>query len=490
MAGILAVRTRARFRNGNDKAQLMSKEVPSELELFLQGQQSDGVADSSGEFTLARDKALQKLSEFQLPFKGAWAVKVFQSLIRVGLDKPLEVKLTSKVSTFTCQLPKSMTAESIESSYFNPEPSEDLATRHLISALWAIGINQKRGFQLTLPGEETTLFWNGKEMSRLEKAPDTAFFLSVTHQPAGDNWLANPIRSSLSNSNISTALREHCFTSPVPLSVDNVRIDGLHHCKSYGWSGKTFPLTLVFSEGDLNPVRWPPGTFEALDNKRTSYVKDGCGLEGLTRRSLEKIPVTKSSGLATLITANADQRDATVWKIRKRKSRCFWIQDGAVVQSEFFDLEESGVSVGCYLCAADIPNDLTGFYLAEHAERERRKREAARLAAEPIHKMNSVAVDAIKAHNSARYHKLGNAYMLLAFGIGWKLPVLGLPVACVVGVFGLFARFATRAEEATFLKSLSKELNELDLHWKRMLKKKIWSNGKSSSEKKKKRPKF
>lgn len=465
----------------------MSKEAPSELELFLQTQQSEGVSESSGEFTIARDKALQKLAEFQLPFEGAWAVKVFQSLIAMGLEQPLSVQLTSRVAIFRCKLPEQLTSRQLEDAYFNPEPSKHRELKHLTSALWAVGVNKKRGFQLSLPGEPVTLFWNGSSMSHVEQEVNSDFLLSVTHTAITTNWMMTPLAAAKANANTTKALSEYCYSSPVPLSVDGRRIDGLHHCPGHGWSGHTYPLTLFFADGDLPQIDWPSGTFDTLDDTKTKYIKDGCGLEGLTRKTLQSIPVTKRSGLASFITASTDDRDAT-WKIVPRRSKCYWIQDGAVVQSEFFSDQESGVNVGCYISAEDLSNDLTGFYLSNSLERTRRKVEAARLVQKPIRTMSSVAVEAIKKHNNARYHLLGNTCLLFAFGVGWTVPVVGIPIASLIGVFGLFARFATRTEEQSFLESLSKELRALTELWDEAVK--DGQRKQRTLQKKKKRKRF
>ena len=52
-------------------------EAPSQLEQFLAGQQSEGeVVDTQSTFTIAKEEALRKIAEFQLPFENAWVVKV------------------------------------------------------------------------------------------------------------------------------------------------------------------------------------------------------------------------------------------------------------------------------------------------------------------------------------------------------------------------------------------------------------------------------
>ena len=47
---------------------------PHNLEQFLQSQESAGARVDSGQFTLDRAKALQKIAEYGSPFDHAWVV--------------------------------------------------------------------------------------------------------------------------------------------------------------------------------------------------------------------------------------------------------------------------------------------------------------------------------------------------------------------------------------------------------------------------------
>ena len=440
---------------------------PSQLEQFLQNQTSVGVSEGEGQFTLAREKALLKLAEFQLPFRGAWAVKVFQSLIADGTKSPIEVEQTRRVTTLRCRTECSYDLDTLEAAYFNPEPSKLRSLKHLTSALWSIGVNEKRGFQLTLPGHTTTLFWDGETLQKREVKPSPDFVLSVTHQSPKGLWVLNQLEAGRANSDVSKALSDYCFTSPVPLSVDKRRLDGLHNCPGHGWSNRTFPLALAFADGDLPQVTWPCGTFDTLDQAGNNDLQDGCGLEGLTKKSLKSVPKVSRSGVAVFVTAQAERSGPNnFWTIRRASSKCYWIQDGAKVQEDAYSVQDCGCSVATYVSADGLLNDLTGFYLSGSAERDRRKREAAYLATKPLRELKAVAVKTIKRHNKARYWKLGNACLLLAFGVGWYVPFVGPPTAALIGFFGLFARFATRAEEKKFLDDLCRSLNELDRSWR------------------------
>lgn len=75
-------------------------EEPSELENYLRREKNRGTNDSEGKFTLSSEKALAKLAEFQLPFAGAWAIKIIQAIVASGVETEIRVKLKRKESEF------------------------------------------------------------------------------------------------------------------------------------------------------------------------------------------------------------------------------------------------------------------------------------------------------------------------------------------------------------------------------------------------------
>ncbi|MCW5871526.1 MAG: hypothetical protein KIS61_30010, partial [Candidatus Eremiobacteraeota bacterium] len=60
---------------------------PSELEEFLRAQVDEGAKDSSGQFTLSREKALEKLAAYQLQGGHAWVLKIVQAVVASGASQ-------------------------------------------------------------------------------------------------------------------------------------------------------------------------------------------------------------------------------------------------------------------------------------------------------------------------------------------------------------------------------------------------------------------
>ena len=452
----------------------MSMEQLSELEKFLHSQSAEGSQQGGGSFTLAREKALLKLANFQLPFAGAWAVKLVQAAVSAGAQVAFSATLGKRVATFSFDGNDKWEIEQVEEAFFNPEPTKIRHLRHLLSALWQVGVAEKRAFQLSLPGSEVDLVWNGSTLSRVPMGRQAdKVELVVTHAEAGKNLLSEVLTGAKRNQEIAEALKDYCFTCPIPLLVDARRFDALQHCPEYGWNESSFPIAISFlQEEDAPQLKVPSGTF--LDHKefQNSELMDGAGLETITKKMMKAVePVEYCTG-AALISVNAGlhsqgESSGYLWKLRQRSSKCFWIQDGVAAQIQTFPTEPSAVSVACFLPAHDLENDLSGFYIADQRTRNRRLEKMGVLLRETVSSLESVSGKEIKKHNKSRYQKLGNATLFLGIGIGHYIT---WGIGALLVSFGVFARFAERAEEKKLLQSLERELHLFVKNWLKIYK--------------------
>ena len=121
---------------------LSNMEQLSELEKFLHSQSTEGSQQGGGSFTLAREKALLKLANFQLPFAGAWAVKLVQAAVSSEAQESISVTLGKRVAIFSFDHAVAWDMDEIETAFFNPEPPKVRRLRHLLSALWQVGVGR------------------------------------------------------------------------------------------------------------------------------------------------------------------------------------------------------------------------------------------------------------------------------------------------------------------------------------------------------------
>jgi hypothetical protein len=450
----------------------------SHLESFLNELKSSGEIQGQGHFTLAREKALEKLAEFQLPFEGAWIGKVVQSAIAFGVETPLAVGQTRRVTSVRFAGKPACAQADLEAAFFDPHPTGVRAIDHLTKALWAVGLKEKRSFEIALAGDSEALVWDGAKVHTVARVPVPETVLIVTHQSPQESsdWLFDPFAASRHNAEVATALRDYCYTSPLPITVDGRRIDGLHHCPEQGWSNRSFPLSLSFLHGQLPELRWPSGTFEAMEEGAGNHaLADGGGLEGASRAVWRGLKEVKTSSVAVLVTAHVypvttpggQKQSAGTWRLAEADSRCYWIQDGVVVQRERVNSRLGGVSAALFLSADDLENDLTSLHLRQSPEKDRRFREATDLAALPIRALAKLSLEDITSHNRKRYQKLGNGVLVLALGLGWTFGWgVVAPVSMLMGLFGFMARFAQRAEQSQLMTDLLDSLHAFDRSWR------------------------
>jgi hypothetical protein len=361
-------------------------EAPSELDKFLNDHHQVGrVVSRESSFTMAREEALRKISGFQLPFRGAWAVKVIQSVVAEGAGVPIRVDLTSREARFFLGL-SSFTLDEFETAFHNPEPHPNRALRHLLSALWAAGIREKWAFQLNLPGEEDCLIWNGEMLRRVEsRVRYSCAYLAVGHQFTEKGtlgWVKGMIGSGSKNAEILTTLSSRCYVCPVPLTVDGRRLDSLQHCPSHGWAKHVFPLTMAYGEGELQPVPIPPGTFEEIPSphdprQKMTFTVDHSG-EGLTdagKANLSAVEERASAPVPFLLSffMEAVKRGKSIsWDPYDADSMIYWVRDGVVVDEQPLISRKTHSAVACYLNAEGLSTDMTTFHLADSSERQRR----------------------------------------------------------------------------------------------------------------------
>lgn len=449
---------------------------PSELESFLQNQRSHGQPEGEGRFTLSRDEAVQKLAEYQLPFEGAWIVKVMQSLVASGLRSPIAVEQTRRVTVVRCAGYLPWGLKDLENALVNPDPHELRAVNHLVAALRVVGLSEKRCFEICLAEGREGLVWDGARFHDVQrKVEPKGFVLTVTHRAPSNPtaWLYDQVEVAKRNAEVATALRDYCFTCPIPLTLDKRRVDGLQRCPEQGSSNRSFPLTLTFLDGGLEKLEWPPGTFESPRSGK--ILSDGGGLVGYCKTLFSRHMTPPSSELAVLLTAHARPRSenhpwtphkVTVWKIEPAPSRCHWILDGVRIRRDRLSNSPAGISAALFLSADGLPTDLSGFSIRDSEEMRQRLRTALRLTRGPVQALSSLSETPLLSHNEKLQSGVSNAVVAASVGLGWLLSSGGMALVAVpIGLAAFVLRFAERSDQKTLIADLKKSATELAESW-------------------------
>lgn len=395
-------------------------EAPSELMQFLRSQQEQGERESEGQFTLAREKAMVKMAEFQLPIPEGWLIKVVQALVAQGKVSRITVQLTATETRILAES-DSWELDPVETAFFRPDALGKPHLKHLMVGLWSVAMKDKRAFQLTLPDCPEGLRWDAKTLERTTVVPCKGMWsLSVTHGSPLDGFsglVSNLAANRQRNAYSLAALSEYCFPCPVPLVVDGRRIDALQFAIRSGWLPDSVPLGLGFAGGTLPSVKVPRGTFEDIacfegaDRSQSDWAQ-------LSEQLLSELESVEECCVATLLTVCPEGTSLNLnW------SKVLWVQDGVLIDAEPLLFETTELVVGCFVNAEGLPTDLTTLTLRENSEREERVARVRGLVMTMLQETRTIDFSRFQIQKRS---KAGAALLFLA-GIGtiWAAPVVG-----------------------------------------------------------------
>lgn len=426
---------------------------PSQLDRFLLQQAEEGRRESEGAFTLARDKALEKIAKFQLPFAYAWTVKLVQWAVASRPIGGIRVDLTSRELRFSFH-GADLDLDQLEKEFFTPERKADRAMNHLTAALWAIGLGEKMSFLLTLADQAQALMWDGERLRRVEnsEAADGRVCLTVgtcTEKSGAMGWIKNMARSGKRNAEMGSVISKHCFTCPFPLVVDGLRVDSYYNCPGQSLTPEDIPLGLSFLAGVPPSLPTPPGTAAGfkLPNRLLGQLSlksmpDDTEYDDVVNRMIKRLAFEESCELAVLPTVHRDRvkgESGMRWEFRRERSRLIWVQDGVVLEETPILRAPCAISMAVFVSADGLETDLTTLKLSQSEERKRRQAQAFRVLAMELPKDKRLKEACEGSTKAARFKgRVASAAVLGAGAFGGLLgvfPVMG--VCTVIGGVGL-----------------------------------------------------
>jgi hypothetical protein len=421
----------------------------SELELFLKSQAAEGQTETSdASFTLASEAALRKIAAFQLPFYAAWAVKMVQSIVASGSEAPIRIDLLATRIQFYFKSP-GFTLDDLEAAFYDPQPSPNRCLRHLLSALWAVGLHHQWGFQVAFPSQTSTLIWDGHQLQRLE-SEQTRDVACVTIAPlrkkSGLSWVAGVAWSGSRNAEILLALSRYCYTCPVPLNVDGRRLDSLQLAPQHGQAKWTYPLTIGFVEEKLPVLPIPPGTFKELARKSDS-LGEGGGWAALSRQRMGQLSQRPHASLAFSLCVHmkqVKQGKSYTWEPAQGPSMIYWVLDGVVIFDEPLIGGNTHCSVGAFLSADGLETDLSTFDLRDSPERERRVALARQAISRALLGIDD-SFEEMVSKGTLFQRVAGGAGMVAGVGLAFVSPMHGL----IAGLWGGLVFFRAGKAERT-----------------------------------------
>ena len=406
-----------------------SPQLEAVLEDYLEDQAEQGQSLGQEDFTIDSSGALKKLAAHSLPFAGAWLLKCVQTAVASGCRQGVRVISGRKETVVNFDTQRAWTAEEVRAVFLDPTPRPDEVLMHLKYALWGAGISGAHPFVLHLPNLPVALVWSGgTELGEIPvQEVRQKLELVVRHEslegPTEQGFFARRKRVSRINSETMMALLNNAYTCPVPLTLDGRRLDSLLLASQYCSVRLAQPVEIGFAQVETLPsFPIPLGTFDAL-RKRPGDYKTGA-VDRLAVEAVEEAEQMCSATLAFLYIAHIGTRmegKTAVWKTSKGKSNLFWIRDGVMVRHEVFAMDESALSLDCYVSGAGLRTDLTTLQLVASNEKAERTGEVFRVVSRDILKPRGFDFDHMLS-SSKRDDRVGGA-MMTAFGV-MTLPIL------------------------------------------------------------------
>lgn len=409
-------------------------ELPSELEAYLKEVSSQGeTVDTEQTFSLAREKALEKLATYQMPFEGAWALKVVQAAVAARSVTSIKVTLGIKETCFAFSGSHNFELSELEQAFFDPEYAERTDLIHLITALRVIGYHQMHPFWLGCPREGRVLIWDGDRMTSVaQNVQGSDWRLIVSNFPKGvrpglSGWVEG-LKGSGMHAELTKLLTQRAFMCPIPLTVDGRRIDALQNDPHQGWGPESQVLLMGFKDSKLPKFCIPRYTFDFSASSRDVET----GLEVASEKARTPARARSRCSLAYLFAAHVKRHPkarTVTWIDSEANSYCHWVLDGVVVQSDLLTDWASFCSVGGFVSAQGLATDLTGFHLQDSADKEARLTKCKELLDQVLDDASLLDFDKMarllkrEQTNLRRFMLVIGAFMLVAkppLGILWE----------------------------------------------------------------------
>ncbi|MFA7480310.1 MAG: hypothetical protein WC314_07375 [Vulcanimicrobiota bacterium] len=334
-----------------------------DLQAFLAEQRSEGVQDSEGSFTVAREKALTKMAHYALPDPYSWALKIVQAANSWEADL-LEIA-QSRIAT---------------SFFFRPKNEEDLPTdEEIVSvlqsgklegsigllgmALCALVQQAKLSFVLAVRrGPDTQKpIYAGDDTSALDQETREKWTamsrpgirLTVSHFRGDESFLGRYTPTVLGvprrDIEIVRILEEQAFASPTAITVDRRLLTSVR-CSKLGMFEAIYRpfMSGRFQEDRVEAtIHSPLPERQHFSSIRLAPPQRGphflvCSLEWRVQRAL-------ATGMGPFAGLPAPPRH-----------RVYWVRHGVVVEKKSVLNTSSGTVLSLFLPADSYRSDLTG----------------------------------------------------------------------------------------------------------------------------------
>ena len=357
-------------------------ESSSELYKWLKTQESEGQVESSGGFTLDRDKAWAKLGAFQLPFEQAWILKIVQAAM-AHPEATLRIYQSRQETVFLISNTPHWTKDVVDEAIFEVEKKSTRDLSHLAMGIRALAQLKKRPFSLQY-GVSEHVAWAGEKFVPLavesKEVDANGFRLGVANFEFGEStsmFSLDNVDAANFRAEVAAVLATHCYLTRQDIVVDRLLVSGYLNDPKFGFTEGSRPLILLKA-----PTHEGLPDLEFSDSDDWEEAKLGpltVSVEEEDRKLMELSGPCSVAGIVSVfVTKKRLRKNVVYYDASRGHSEALWVCDGVIVARE--SLRYSGsVGVGLLISAEGLETDLTGLALRESPEKRERLKLGMRL---------------------------------------------------------------------------------------------------------------
>lgn len=348
------------------------------LEDFLNQSRAHGEHDSEGGFTISREEAERKLSQFTLPRETAWVTKLVQASVAWWCSS-LEVEegalFTKLFLSFDNGAPLPQVPElarAILTPTFAGEEPVTLMVAGLRALVQQAGLSfllvATSGGAISPPlcfGE----YFEGIKQSNLKamldnKGPGVHVLVAQTSKLT----VLRRVITSRRNSKIRKELQEFCYTSPVPIVHNGVLLNG--HLKSLAPTAGSqyWPIAVRATDRlSLAPEQTNPFLYFCQYN----YELAAPLLDNLYSHKVDRLVPSATMLLGVQVTSGRNESTKPGYL-----SFVHWIRNGVVIERFALSTRTRHLVCSIYLSSTGLEVDLSGLQLLKNELLYQREKEA------------------------------------------------------------------------------------------------------------------
>lgn len=387
---------------------MAKEENITHLSSFLADQSSDGeTVMRDDHFTIAPEKAWEKLSAHALPFEEAWILELVRASVLSTCVK-FEVKQSTARTIVILSKTSEWDIDLLLSALLEHQPDTPEYYRRIATAIGHLA--KRLGNPFTIQRANLRILnWNGNRLD-LEREPShlpdmrplapADLVFSISNSAKEDRSFFSKMFKTEERAfiaNTLSILHRKAFCSPVPLTVDSRSIRGLQALFHSKAGVVTRPLLQFRVSASRVLPAFPIPRMEDWEKPSTDdpvkvISKNSRASSGASSMSLADIENAEVGLIAILTMAIKktstkdsflfEKSSSSAWEPGQGQSRLFWVQDGVVLQEE--NLHFGSVGLVLVAGAQGLKTDISGYHLIRNEQYELRRKAVLKAAAKSM----------------------------------------------------------------------------------------------------------